>query len=375
MAKKIILLMDGTWDDPESDSNITKLAKLIQPSETQLIKYVKGIGTHSDTSFWGKLVNAIEGGTGASISEKIIDGYRYICQNYQTGDQLFLFGFSRGAFEARSLAGLISYCGLVDTASIDNEEFQKLTAQAFRYYQIQQNNHYAQECAQFIAKRCIHPVPIEFVAVFDTVGALGIPIEQDKSLMEKFLHQFDHQLLQFFDCKISDNVHYAYQALAIDEHRYAFLPTLWANCPQNTIMEQVWFVGCHCNIGGGYPGNHLSDEALSWIYNRAKSAGLEFGHSYHAAINAYTDPIENSYETFVHKYGVDIAGKPVYRPMLDPQYPNQWLHPSVIHRLEDSTMDYQPRNEVIGVDQQPLFELTAGDLQPYILSAGDDSNS
>ncbi|MFM2479763.1 DUF2235 domain-containing protein [Celerinatantimonas sp. YJH-8] len=366
MTKRIALLLDGTWDDPESDSNIFKFSQLIGQSPSQQIHYVKGIGTHPGHTFWNKLINAIEGGTGTSVSHKILRSYRYICQNYQPGDQLFIFGFSRGSFEARSLVGLISYCGLI-SAVADQEKFHQLTQRAFHYYQIQQNSHYRQEAEQFIQQNCITPIPIEFLGVFDTVGALGIPIEQDQTLLEKFMHQLDHNLLQFFDTKLSDNVHYAYQALAIDEHRYAFLPTLWNNCPTNTQMEQVWFAGCHCNIGGGYPGNHLSDEALAWMYLKAQKVGLEFSSPYHAAINAYADPIENSYETFVRQYGAEIAGKPVTRQILDPQYPNQWLHVSVLHRLDDTALEYSPQNTLVA-EGQPLKDISHADLQKYILT-------
>ncbi len=181
---------------------------------------------------------------------------------------LFLFGFSRGAYTARSVAGMIRNVGVLRP-----EEVGRIGS-AFRLYRNREPGaHPNGEQAQ--AFRRAHSVEsrIAFLGVFDTVGALGVPI-----VAFPVLGGFARLRWGFHDVQLSSSVDVAVQALAIDERRAAFKPTLWAKPvhPGNRVLEQVWFAGVHSNVGGGYAQCELSDLALAFVRDRAARSGLLF---------------------------------------------------------------------------------------------------
>lgn len=254
MSKRIIFCADGTWDGPQNSTNVYTLFKALPISSTQIAFYDDGVGAN------GSLINKLLGGaTGDGLWQKVKDGYAKIAHVYEQGDQIYLFGFSRGAFTARSLAGMIAICGL-PTASFDDN----LVSTAFQAYR---NPSQRTALLASLAKYNLFDAKLTMVGVWDTVGSLGIPA---------LFGGVDPLLDGFLDTSLHPDVLSAYQALAIDERRAEFPPTLWTPpLAPGQILEQVWFSGVHCDVGGGYPVVELSAITLSWMMGKAMKLGLQ----------------------------------------------------------------------------------------------------
>lgn len=290
--KRIITCSDGTWDKPDqkdngvvSPSNVWKLYDLIASEAhngtEQVSLYDKGVGTDWYDKIGGGLF-------GMGINQKIIEAYQFIADKYEPGDEIFLFGFSRGAFTARSVAGFIRNSGLLRPEFVGTK-----LEEAFLLYKRRddQSKPDAAEAIDFRKNYCYDSVRIKFIGVWDTVGALGIPLE--------VFDVMNRDLLDccFYDVELSSYVDFAYHSVAVDEHRKPFMPTLWLQQQQakdqGQIMEQMWFTGVHCDVGGGYDEHGLSDCALLWILEKAKSVGLEF-KEYSSIIPNPLDEMHNS---------------------------------------------------------------------------------
>ncbi|WP_413693508.1 DUF2235 domain-containing protein [Psychromonas sp. KJ10-2] len=331
MKKRIVICADGTWNHPENDlkkdfpTNILKLARAIKPFSSdqspQQVFYDWGIGSYYD--------NTIGGATGRGLHKNIMDNYRYIIQNYSDGDELFLFGFSRGAYTIRCLCGLINNCGILKR---DNA---KLVQHAFNHYK-KSGEAYTpsgKESIKFRNDYCHQSREVKFVGVWDTVGAMGIPLT--------FLGLFNDKD-EFYDNKIGSNVLIARHALAIDEHRCDFIPTIWS-AGDNMDIKQVWFAGAHSDIGGSYPpdksGTILSDNALSWMLEEVTTAGLDVETHLQESIKESTlATMHNSRRSFYR-----IKSK--YFRTLDHGQGQVLIHKSVKYRW-DNDPKYRPKNVV-----------------------------
>ncbi len=276
--KRIVVCCDGTWSVPDErcgdapcPTNVTKIALSVAPRDRlavqQIVFYGRGIGTGR----WDHLAGGL---FGVGISLRILDEYRFLIEVYEPGDELFLFGFSRGAYTARSLAGLIRNCGILE------RRFRDLVPQAYELYRRRDpaSGPRAKEARLFREtysyEREHGPMRITFIGVWDTVGSLGIPIGPLGWLSRRVLR------LQFHDVQLSTFVENAFQALAIDERRRAFQPAIWeqqAEARGRQRLEQVWFAGVHSSVGGGAADAGLSDVAFEWMKERAARCGLEFG--------------------------------------------------------------------------------------------------
>jgi uncharacterized protein (DUF2235 family) len=257
--KHLVICLDGTWSDGESaapQTNIATLASLIDPKPLigpeQRIYYDAGVGT-------GGLFDRIAGGLfGKGLSANVLATYRFLSQFYVPGDNIYIFGFSRGAFTARSLCGFLGASGLLtqDMCNPANLEF------AWNYYRTPPKQRYPADRARL--KRITHdPEPrVRFLGVFDTVGALGIP--------KGFMSRLSRQAIQFHDADVSSVVDHSCQALAIDEHRLEFEASVWTEPRHRKYLtvEQAWFPGTHANVGGGCEDRGLSDLALEWMLKR-----------------------------------------------------------------------------------------------------------
>jgi uncharacterized protein (DUF2235 family) len=254
-SKKIIFCADGTWNTPKEKTNVYKIFKAILQTPNQVVFYDDGVGTN------GVPLQKLTGAAlGAGIFEKVKTGYSKIAQVYKPGDEIFIFGFSRGAFTARSLAGMISLCGL-PTSGFDD----KLVNDAFDAYRFPlQRESILKNLNAY--KLCLPP--IKMVGVWDTVAALGASAISGQV----------GPLFSFLDPTLHPNIQNAYHALAIDEWRREFAPTLW-NKPATPVpgqtLEQVWFSGSHGNIGGGYLKSKVSDLCLHWMMKKAENLGLQ----------------------------------------------------------------------------------------------------
>lgn len=283
MSRKLVVLFDGTWNTTKDRTNVIRLTELIATGDgdggEQLPPYYeKGVGTHA--------LDRVIGGTfGYGLSDNIRDGYRWLAGNFRPGDDLFLFGFSRGAYTARSLAGLIRKCGILSSAD------KSLVQQAYDLYRDKDIHPDSPEATAFRASFA-RETRIKFIGVWDTVGSLGLPATGVP---------FGRDFYEWHDTELSKIVDYAYHALAIDEHRKDFAPTVWtARKPENIDVEQRWFVGAHSNVGGGYPDDPLPRLALAWLQNKARACGLRFKSD--VVVNE-RDPlaaIRDSYSEFMY---------------------------------------------------------------------------
>jgi uncharacterized protein (DUF2235 family) len=272
LTKRLVVCCDGTWNRPDqmesgvaAPTNVAKIA-LAVPREgpdgvPQLLHYHPGVGTRRFERLRG-------GAFGFGISRNVRDCYRFLVENYEPGDELYMFGFSRGAFTARSLAGLVRNSGILRSAQVARIPY------AYRLYRARRATAKPRGIeAQLFRRMHSHPDQnpmVHFIGVWDTVGSLGIPI--DGSGFGRLVNG----LWGFHDTELSSRVRYAYQALAIDEQRGPFRPTAWTlgSEPADQTLEQVWFSGVHCDVGGGYRDPALSEIALLWMADRASDAGL-----------------------------------------------------------------------------------------------------
>jgi uncharacterized protein (DUF2235 family) len=267
--KRLVVCCDGTWNKAETKTSISRLHDLLQPEGRdglpQLRKYIEGVGSGSFTRIRGGLF-------GVGLSDNIKEAYRWLVQNYDPGDEIFCFGFSRGAYTARSLCGLLGASGLLRVLSnvrIDD---------AFEYYRTRpaerENSKYHKRLAAVPRHTREDGLRVKMLGVFDTVGALGVPVPFFASLTQ-------WRRVAFHDTNLSALVENAYHALAIDEQRGPFGPTLWtdvARHPDGTALdravEQVWFPGVHSDVGGGYRDKKLADVPFGWMLARAEALGL-----------------------------------------------------------------------------------------------------
>ena len=329
MNKRIVICADGTWNRPEKDikedfpTNILRLARAIKPIDIdgnpQQVFYDWGVGSYYD--------KVVGGATGKGLHKNILDDYRYIVQNYAPGDEIFLFGFSRGSYTIRSLCGLINNCGILKRPDAN------LIQQAFNLYKKPGKvNSPSGDNSIAFREEYSHPdKTVHFVGVWDTVGAMGIPIS--------FLGLFDDKD-EFYDTKIGSNVKVARHAMAIDEHRSDFVPTIWEEKPTMDLI-QVWFSGAHSNIGGSYKpdsdGTLLSDNTLDWMTKEAAMHGLTMEPHLHDSINTNpTATLHNSRRSFYR-----LKGKH-YRD-LNHQKGQVLFHRSVKQRW-DTDDKYRPDN-------------------------------
>ncbi|GLH69739.1 hypothetical protein GETHPA_12720 [Geothrix rubra] len=308
MAKNLVFCADGTWNGPGeageglrtgSPTNVFKLFANLEGLDSpaslrladeqerraadaadrpvQLAKYLHGVGDSENP-----LVKFLGGAFGAGLIARVVRGYTFLSRNYEAGDAIYLVGFSRGAYTARALAGLVAKQGLMDASRLDLADKEA----AYRWgsavwYRHQQSLHdtfmgrlqsFVADLPGFLSRPPgtdqLIRVPLRAVAVWDTVGAMGIPA-----------FAADHErldLFRFADTKLSPRVACGLHAVSVDEIRQDFDPTLWDPDPR---IVQALFPGAHADVGGGYPAGSesgLSDGALAWMQDRLAEQGLRF---------------------------------------------------------------------------------------------------
>jgi uncharacterized protein (DUF2235 family) len=267
--RRLVMCCDGTWNQPDElkdgipvPTNVTKvalgLARVDGQGNPQLLYYHPGVGTSRTERFLG-------GAFGYGLSRNVRDCYRFVVETYEEGDELYFFGFSRGAYTARSAVGLIRNSGILHRSNIDR------IPEAYALYRSRTATPRGTEAQLFRRMYSYDEVRIHFVGVWDTVGALGIPIDGIRL-------PFAGRLWGFHDTALSSYVGNAFHALSIDEQRGPFRPTLWQRQAHSTDqrLEQVWFSGVHCDVGGGYTDPSLSEIALLWMVQRATECELAF---------------------------------------------------------------------------------------------------
>ncbi len=334
--KRIVICADGTWNirdqvDPDTGkrrpTNVTKLARAIRPQAAngtgQVVFYLDGIGTH------GPLDRFSGGAFGAGIEDNVRSLYRSIVYNYQPGDELYLFGFSRGAFTVRTLAGFMNKVGLVEK---DDDYY---LPEIYACYESNKAPGSPEWDKAFHKVTGTRPCPpIKFIGVWDTVGALGAP-----GVIGRIARMFNANKYEYHDVELHSTIQNAYHALAIDERRVPFKPNLWRR-PDGWAgnLEQAWFPGVHSNVGGSYSPDGLANEALHWIVEKAEALGLEVDAMY---LSHFT-PCFNStlHDSMTAKYR--IMGENI-RPIGTQSAGGECLHQTTIDR-RNLFPDYRPKN-------------------------------
>ncbi len=350
MSKNLVLLSDGTGQSGGVgyETNIWRLYKALSTNHpNQLICYDDGVG--SQKSRWSKIV----GGMAAiGLDQNVRELYTFLARHWNPGDRIYLFGFSRGAFTVRILADMISCCGIVKIHPdiLSEKRLVKLVKTA---YTASLKAYYHPEYARAFREQFSwqNDVKIQFVGVWDTVGAIGLPFWQARFSM--------HNLLEygFRGHALNRNVRYVAHAMSIDDNRETFHPIIWDERidPSPDRITQVWFSGVHSNIGGGYPKNQLSYVTLNWMVEQVKKAEtksalspnqcLEFETVEVDSILRAKDPYGSLYNS---RSGPATAYRFLPRDMEEirrsyTEYKAE-IHPAVFDRIKQNTDDYSPDN-------------------------------
>lgn len=332
MPKNIALLFDGTWNEPSetrdpeecTDTNVRRFYDAIKTASDegwhQERWYNAGVGTE-----W---MNRFRGGTfGYGLDKHIVEGYAKLCELYAPEDRVYLLGFSRGAYTARSLVGMVRHAGLLRSPD------RQAVYAAYDLYRANDKGPDSRVAREFRARNSVE-IPIQFVGVWDTVGALGVPL--------KLFKGFNAERHGFHDIKLSRIVRNAFHAVALDEHREPYAVTLWGPKSPDDLeqrLEQVWFAGAHADVGGGYAAQPLANPPLRWMQRRAAECGL--------SIDVLPEPEEpevrrleyladanDSYQQFMGGAFAKLRPR-FYRTVGREKDGGQTLHHSLLRRLEE----------------------------------------
>ncbi len=350
MSKRIIICCDGTWNEPERKkegwrvpTNVLKMVRAIEPRDhesgmEQVVYYGRGVGTGTI----GFVDKYLGGGTGLGISRNIQDAYQFLAHNYVEGDEIFCFGFSRGAYTARCLSGMLDAAGLLDKSDMDR------LPDAYAYYRTPPEQREASKFHLRLRDLARSRPKIKFMGVWDTVGALGAPTPLLGKISKKFW-------VGFHNAALSGLIENAYQALAVDERRGPFVPSIWDRRTGQKNLQQVWFAGVHSNIGGGYPDSGLSDVAFLWMTNRAMEHGLLFDSNYLADRSKVspqvTGMLEDSF-SLGYKMLQALRVPPCPRSLGQHMDMGEMVHESVLKRLLTPHLNYRPEN-ILGEAKEP----------------------
>jgi uncharacterized protein (DUF2235 family) len=349
--KRLIICADGTWNIRDQKdkrtgkrhaTNVTKVARAVLPITAdgieQVIYYHDGVGTRRGLDkFTG-------GAFGHGIENNIREIYRFIVYNYAPDDEIYLFGFSRGAFTVRTLVGFMNKVGLVTKG----DDF--CVPDLYACYESSAVDGSAAWTTAFRNVRTPRPCPpIKFIGVWDTVGALGAP---------GFIGQiFNRKRYQYHDVGLNAHVEVAVHAMAIDERRSPFKPNIWTR-PEgwNGILVQAWFAGVHSNVGGGYSPDGLANEALHWIIEHAEKLGLQVDHVYLAPFLPCFNSVLNESMTCLYR----LFGQ-YRRPIGQHANDGEAIHPSPLDRMRLDSCHYRPRNleSYLSVHPMPPIAATA----------------
>jgi hypothetical protein len=356
----LVICCDGTWNTPDErdggvpvPTNVVRIFNAVAQRDgkgaEQQRYYHPGVGTNG--SWFDKVAG---GGTGVGLDRNIMSGYRELCDRYRPGDAIYLFGFSRGAYTVRSLAGFIGRCGLLDTSKLSEAESW---ARIERLFQKGYRRHVESRDLNSWAEWAFHEggkaVKIRFLGVWDTVGALGIP--DDMALLNLLDNLQDHT---FHDTLLGTHIEVARHAVALDEMRATFQPTLWS-AQAGQDAKQVWFPGVHSDVGGGYRETGLSDGALAWMIEEARQKGLAFN-------DAMVKQIEPSHLDVLH----DSCNGPF---LLLPTQPRSApplgdgtsMHPSVLARQKTPPIHQCPYRDHRVIARPVPAETKVFAMQPW----------
>jgi uncharacterized protein (DUF2235 family) len=355
--KRLALFLDGTWNTVDDNTNVWRLKCLCAARDAedvnQLVYYDAGLGT--------QFGEKIRGGVfGSGLGKNLKDAYEWLIDKYNPGDDIFIFGFSRGAYTARSLAGFVAKCGLLRSGAplSINQLYARYTRETEpTIWELPDKAASDLTFEERWMLKYSQRIPIKFIAVWDTVGALGVPLFSIQGI--------SRSTFGFLHTGLRTSIEHAFHALAIDEHRKSFLPTLWtknihkgpdaATAPPRPLAktEQRWLVGAHANVGGGYPNDALAQVPLGWVMCKAALHGLAFRDDLAIDDEVLTAPIADSFSAFMKGvYPVIKFGRRYYRPIGAPPIEteektthniNETIDVSVFDRWRE-VPNYRPKN-------------------------------
>jgi uncharacterized protein (DUF2235 family) len=349
--KRLAIFLDGTFNTLNNNTNVWRLKSLTVENSDQRVYYSQGVGTQR-----GEVARG--GVAGYGIDDEIIEAYTWLIQNFDDGDEIFIFGFSRGAYTARSLSGLISKCGVMKLgAPLSIEQlytrYRIYTAPTIGSLRGKELPKDASIEDQWLVKYS-RPTKIAFIGVWDTVGSMGIPLGSIEAKVHKY---------RFLDTHLRLDNENAFHALALDEHRKNFEPTFWtrtvktgevgaADRPIDKV-EQRWFVGAHANVGGGYASDPLAQRPLKWLMDKAAGLGLVFRDQVTIDTAQVAPPVTDSYREFAHGF-YRFVSRPFYRPVGPPPDKGTQATTSRINETIDGSVferwradgNYRPTNLV-----------------------------
>jgi uncharacterized protein (DUF2235 family) len=338
--RRLAMFMDGTWSTVDDNTNVWRLKSLCAPQGAdgveQLVYYEIGVN-----GVWGGMFDK-------GLDRTITEAYEWLIDRYQPADEIFIFGFSRGAFAARSLAGLISKCGLLMAGSalgVKQLYDRYRHAEAPTLWKLLENPAVTPDDveARWLLKYS-QPIKIKLVGVWDTVGALGLPFGNVPGL-SRTTFGWLHTGLRL-------PIENAFHALAVDEHRRDFEPTLWTvrrpKDPHAVVstpravssVEQRWFIGDHANVGGGCINDLLAQIPLRWMMRKASQLGLSFKSDVDLDEDAERGHISDSYRGMLHgAYKVIRPGR-LYRSIgADPRESKDGTHSTVNETIDASLFE------------------------------------
>jgi len=342
MPKNIVVFSDGTGQEggKGNNTNVYKLFNMIEDrTENQISFYDRGLGTG-----WRKISGNV---AGMGIARNIRECYEFIFENYVAKDNIYLFGFSRGATTVRSLSAFIHLFGILPKSR------PELIKEAYNIYKESDSTTREKLAKEFVSRHHNQWCKIKFLGVWDTVDALGLPFKELDFFVD-WIPFFRHK---YHNLKLSNSVTHARHALAIDDERLTFHPKIWdKEIEDYQSMKQVWFCGMHTDVGGGYNEHELSDIALTWMVLEAKDCGLRIFSTNEVEIYQNYDGImhdsrkgfpKNLFRKKARSWNSDTHGKPV-------------VHESVLLRKlirqNEKAPAYDPWIQSMDNDEEPWPE-------------------
>lgn len=373
--KNIVLLADGTGNSAGKfvRTNVWRLYDALDAhDEKQMAFYHDGVGSREFALF--KLLGGV---FGFGLKRNVLDLYKTLCRCFREGDRIYLFGFSRGAFTVRILAGLVSKRGLV-CGEVDDDELEQIAKAQYSLYREGFDNAILSSAYRSLYRvyrgfRPGAPQPeptthpeIEFLGVWDTVAAYGFPIDELATVWHELVFS-----LRFPDHDLSPKVRRACHALSVDDERRTFHPLLWNEATEtNGRIEQAWFAGAHADVGGGYAHDRLSLVSLDWMVSKVEAANADNGlkvlplkreairnycdwhgrqHDSRSGLGAFYRYAPRDIERLCHSENPRVT---IEEPI---------LHRGVLERIEQNIVPYSPA----GIPARYRVSFTRGNPREY----------
>jgi Uncharacterized alpha/beta hydrolase domain (DUF2235) len=346
MGKNIVLLSDGTGNSAAkfNKTNVWRVYRALDlTADDQIAEYDDGVGT---SSF--RPLALIGGAFGVGLARNVRRLYAFLSRNYRgPDDRVFAFGFSRGAYTIRMLIGLVRNQGLIKP-DLPEQLFQREVLHrwdAFRSERFSKLNRTPDPQPERHEVETRGRVPeFEFVGLWDTVAAYGLPIDELQHAIDLYIYRFS-----FSDRHLSSIVKCAYHALSLDDERRTFHPVLWDESDPNdrTRIQQVWFPGVHSNVGGGYPKDGLAYLSLEWMVTKAKTVGLRFLDADFTEIKQQIDPYDDLYDSRAGLGGYYCYGPRPVTTLCDDtlngvKIERPKIHESAFERISGGRVAYAP---------------------------------